>query len=211
MRRNMRRSLCSTYDRNMPAWVWRIHWDVFGRCRLCWEYELSPRSLFCFTFLVTFFCLTLVRVWTSNEPFPLNLHASCEKSGGDIALCVCLKRVVLPDKSHTAWLNVDAGFFRRCLEREDVRNSAASALSPSSSWWQESEVTLSFKIYFPSISLSRHTLMLICGGMFSTGAWSKANTAGIFALWENTLWSHISSNRHLVALTWEKNLLFKTF
>lgn len=82
-----------------------------------------------------------------------------------------------------------------------VRNSSSSS---SSSWWQESEVTLSFKIYFLSVSFSRRTLMWTCGGLLSTGAWSKENTTGIFALWENTLWSHVSSNRPLMALTWGK-------
>lgn len=80
-----------------------------------------------------------------------------------------------------------------------MRNSSSSSFvsTSSSSWWRESEVTLSFKIYFPSISFSTHTLMLICGGMSSTGACSKVNTTGIFALWENTLGSSVSSNRHL--------------
>lgn len=71
----------------------------------------------------------------------------------------------------------------------------------SPNWWQESEITLSFKIYFSSISFSRHTLMLICQGMFITWTWSKANTTRNFALWENMLWSYISSNTHLMALT----------
>lgn len=79
---------------------------------------------------------------------------------------------------------------------------APPSSSSSSSWWRESEVTLRFKIYFPSISFCRHTLMWICGGMLSAGAWSKDNTAGIAALWENTPCSHISSNRHFMLLTW---------
>ncbi len=128
----------------------------------------------------------------------------------NITFCVCNQSSFL--KALNAGVFLLGDIWRQTTVRNSSSSSSSSSSSfSSSSWWQESEVTLSFKIYFPSISFSRRTLMWMCGGMFSAGAWSKANTTGICALWENRLWSHISSNRLLMVLTWEKSLLFKLF
>lgn len=166
-------------ERDSITRAWRINRLTFGTRGGLGKWEGTfPSS----------WCEWSSLVLTLRETIPLNLRHV---------------RIVCPSWTRALVHLWPIGFPRKkpLTQTEHRLRSEAVLALPSRPVQQGTEATLRSKIYFASVSFGRLTLMWICGGMLGAGAWSRENTAGTSALWENTPRSHISSNRHFVVLT----------